>query len=1061
MVVFGDSEGAVWFGTESGLSRLQNNEWTSFSESNGLLHNQVNCIHEDNNGNIWVGHNEAGISVFDGNVWTYFEDIGAADIISDPQGNILVADNGESVDSSFIFIFNGMTWNEFVKPDQLMSDLFYDSRGTLWILGQSGISYYDGDIVQQEEVISIWWGSNELICEDINSNLYIGTFEYVKKYDGKNWEEISTWAGVNVDRVIAIEEDVFGNMIFGSGQVNEENISISVLSEGKWDIPEYLNNLEGKEVNDILAVGDSVLWIASDGAVIHIRNDFQYEFSMTADVNIIFQDHENTIWAGTRDGLYQFTGSAWVKHDVQLTECNTIAEDHDGNLWLGGSEEIIKYDGVSVQKMADIETSDIMVDTDGNIWASYQSELGVVKFDGDKWIHYADTTQLLETDYESWTDFAIDCELQNNRVYDIFEDSRGNIWFATREGIDKLAKDLWFHYGISGGLVEDNVRKIFEDSKNQMWFGTRHGISKLIPFSENVLIESKNITCTGGNDGAIDIQPEFLNPPYSYSIDGGITFTEDSLYLDIIAGEYHVIVKDGNNKIAIDDYVLLEEPESDFDILISHVSCFGLEDGSIDLTVEGDGVSPITYQWSNDSISEDISGLEAGSYTVTISYDICEFTREITVNQPDTLVPSSIVFNNCKGSSQGGADLLITGGRTPYTYAWSDGSTEEDLNQVNSGVYYVDVLDKNGCMVSDTVNIMEIGEVFDISINTSYGEYYCESSTILNVPEGYESYTWMKGNTKFSNLSTIVPDGAGSYSVSVVNASNCRSQDEIRIYNSLTYQNEEICMVTVDPATEKNMIIWNRTSEKATNRYHIYRETDVTGDYQLIGETRFSDPGQFIDMDSEPDQQSYRYKLSLIDTCGTESSQSTHHSTIHLTRNLGIGLVVNLIWSKYEGFEVATYNIWKGSGPSNLMKIGSVSGNNFTYTDQSPNLGATYYSVEVVSENSCNPTQEKSAYSSSFSNIVSVNVSGINAYGHGNDLLVSPNPFNSTTIITLPENETGYLNLYLYDITGNIIFRANDIEGPTYELHRNGLKNGMYFIMLSGSNTYLKKIIIN
>jgi len=1039
LAVLGDSKGGVWFGTNEGLSRLYNDQWTSFTEENGLLNNLVDCLHEDQDGNIWAGHEGSGMSVFDGSNWAHHEGMFVRDIINDPQGNILVAGQ-----ENVIFIYDGMTWKEGLKPGTTVYDMYYDSQGTLWMLGESGISRYDGEniIREVEEIVS--YVNNEAICEDGNSNLFFVPTNNVYKYNDMNWSLISTWTGADVEKVIAIEEDIFGNMIFASGNSGGGVNSIQVLSDEGWHMPDYLNFITDKHVYDLLSVEDSVLWITGEN-IQFVRNDFHYEFviNMVNQFRKVFKDHENTIWACSDSGLFRFTGSSWIKENVHMNSFRDIAEDHDGNLWLGGSK-VLKYDRVNAQKMVDIETSDIIVDSEGNIWISYEMAPGVAKFDGSQWTYFTDANGL-----------------HSNRVYDIFEDSRGNIWFATQNGIDKLVNGYWFHYDTSDGLVHNSVRKVFEDSKNQLWFGTQYGVSKLIPFSENVFIEVTHVTCTGGNDGAMDIQPEYLNPPYSYSIDGGLTFTDDSLYQDIIAGEYHVIVKDGNNDIAIDEFVVIEEPESDFNIVINNVSCYGMEDGSIDLTVEGDGVSPISFQWSNGPTSEDISNLAAGSYSVTISYDICEFTRDIIVKQPDTLEVSSIDYNICGGSLEGGADLIISGGNAPFTFTWSDGSTEENLDKVPQGIYYVDVMDENGCSTSDTVEILEFSESFDINIDASHGTFYCESMTVLNVPAGLESYLWVKDHKNFSDESMISPDGTGNYSVSVMNASHCRSRDTIQITNAVTYQNEKICMVTVDQSSGNNMILWNRTSGQSTNRYNIYRETEVTGAYDLIGQADFSSSGQFIDKNSFPDQQSYRYKLSLIDTCGNESSMSNHHSTIHLTRNLGVGLVVNLIWSNYEGFPVTTYNIWKGSTSTNLTKIGSVSGNNFTYTDQYPNIFQTYYAIEVVSPNQCNSGGKKSAtLSSSFSNMVSVEITGIEEQSKGYDLLAYPNPFSSSTIIKIPENETGDLNLYVVDHTGRVVFETNDLRGPTYELYREGLSSGLYILKLSGQNTYLGKLMI-
>ena len=1050
-VVMVDSEGGIWFGTDEGVSRFYDNQWTSYSDQNGLLNNHVNCLHEDIDGNIWVGHEHSGISIFYGDRWEHHENFQVADITSDPGGNVIVS---SLENNSGIFIFDGDSFTEEYASATTVYDLFFDSDGTLWTLGESSIGHYEGNDYILDLYDQQLGGMNRSICEDGNSNLYFGGCEYVYRLESGDWNKIGTWVGQDIQNVTEIQEDIFGNVILGSWN------SLNVYNDGIWSIPDYLEGFNGPWVS-LLTEEDSILWIGTSEAIHYYRNDFHYEFNMPPGniIRNLFKDSEGTVWACSDSGLYHFTGSVWMKDNVQMYYFGDLEEDREGKLWIGGSE-IKTFDGVSSQDVADIPTNDILVDSAGDVWIAYGNSRGVVRYDGDKWIHYADTLKLHPSVYESWTDFADTCGLTSNNVFDIFEDSRGNIWFATSNGVDKYSNGYWFHYDTTDGLVNQNARVIYEDSRGQLWFGTSQGVSKLIPFSETVVVLTTHVTCTGGNDGVLDIRPEFLNPPYTYSIDGGDSFSEDSLYEDLIAGEYHVIVRDGNGEIAIDDYVSVLEPESEFGIDISHVSCYGMEDGSINLTVEGDGVSPISYQWSNDSVTGDISNLAAGMYSVTISYDICEFTRDIEVKQPDSLVATSIIYNICTGSLLGGADLSVDGGTKPYSFAWSDGSLLEDLDQAGPGSYTVMITDAKGCQAVDTVEVVKLEEDFAINISASHGKYLCEDQTVLEVPDGFPYYRWLNGYTVQSDSSIFKPVKPGVYTVTVLNANNCRSQDTIEIVPARTNEFEDICMVTVEESG-KNMILWNRTPDMATNMYNIYRETEITDQYVLIGQSGFSKSGYFIDQNSNPDQQSYRYKLAVIDTCGNESKMSPHHSTIHLTRNLAVDLKVNLIWSKYEGFKVTSYNIWKGSGPSNLTNIGSVSGNNFTFTDQNPNLGITYYAVEVVSPNSCNPDGLKSTFTSSFSNIVSVDITGTGGDEWNKEFSVYPNPVGSICTITVPALETDFLDLYLYDITGRLVVHLHDLKGPEIIFRKQQLPDGLYQMKVTGNRTYSKRILIH
>src|SRR5690606_18990756 len=93
---------------------------------------------------------------------------------------------------------------------------------------------------------------------------------------------------------------------------------------------------------------------------------------------------------------------------------------------------------------------------------------------------------------------------------------------------------------------------------------------------------------------------------------------------------------------------------------VTHVTCAGDADGSIDVTVQG-GVFPYTYLWSNGLTAEDINGLSGGMYDVTvIDANSCSVTATFTVNEP-TEITSSVSGTNisCFGTSSGSAVLTV------------------------------------------------------------------------------------------------------------------------------------------------------------------------------------------------------------------------------------------------------------------------------------------------------------------------------------------------------------------------------------------------------------------
>jgi hypothetical protein len=130
--------------------------------------------------------------------------------------------------------------------------------------------------------------------------------------------------------------------------------------------------------------------------------------------------------------------------------------------------------------------------------------------------------------------------------------------------------------------------------------------------------------------------------------------------------------------------------------------CFGDANGSIDLTIV-DGVPPYSIQWSNGATSEDLSGLTAGIYTVTVT-DAINVSKSLTfeILQPAALIVSgsSVPTSDCaSGICDGSAAIEIAGGTAPYAINWSNGmSGGLEVNGLcPAEEFAVNIVDANGC----------------------------------------------------------------------------------------------------------------------------------------------------------------------------------------------------------------------------------------------------------------------------------------------------------------------------------------------------------------------------
>ncbi|HLP95073.1 MAG TPA: SprB repeat-containing protein, partial [Saprospiraceae bacterium] len=251
-----------------------------------------------------------------------------------------------------------------------------------------------------------------------------------------------------------------------------------------------------------------------------------------------------------------------------------------------------------------------------------------------------------------------------------------------------------------------------------------------------------NISCNGNTDGAIDLTVSGGRPAFTYdwSNDGPDDPDNDTQDLSsLAAGTYTVTITD-NIGCTTTVTATISEPDaiSITENSITGASCNGGSDGAIDINVTG-GTPGYTYDWSNNGLQDpdtdpqDISGLSAGTYTVTVTdAQGCIATNSFSVPGASSLslTITGITNVSCNGGSNGAIDLAVTGGTPGYTYDWSNNglqdpdSDPQDLSGLSAGTYTVTVTDANGCSstISATVNQpsalnLSITSVTDVSCN--------------------------------------------------------------------------------------------------------------------------------------------------------------------------------------------------------------------------------------------------------------------------------------------------------------------------------------------------------
>jgi gliding motility-associated-like protein len=305
-----------------------------------------------------------------------------------------------------------------------------------------------------------------------------------------------------------------------------------------------------------------------------------------------------------------------------------------------------------------------------------------------------------------------------------------------------------------------------------------------------------HITCqsAGFNNGYVDLSVAGGVAPYSYNWSNGASTQDLS---GLTEGWYRVTVTDFNGCQKTDSVRVNLPPPLTFASTLSqyngfNISCFGLTNGSVDITLTS-GEEPFIYSWTGPdgftSSSEDISGLKAGQYTLIVTdKNMCTATQIFDLTEPGKLginaaVSQSTVGNfsiNCGGGKTGFINVAAVNNAGTVNYLWSDGFIGPSRTGLGAGTYQLVMLDQNGCAAD---SLFTLTEPDSIKIAFTVKQAFCTDSPdgeisveiTGGVVAGNYNILW----SDFTNGTSITNILKGEYKIKVTDANNCVARDSV------------------------------------------------------------------------------------------------------------------------------------------------------------------------------------------------------------------------------------------------------------------------------------------
>ena len=475
--IFEDNGGEIWVGTTAGLYRYHR-KTDRFGrnakpkpESSLLGDNEITAIVEAEDGKLLIGMQNGYLGEFD--IYTgRFTQFPAFDA----EGKQLSVARIHTIfrrdmnrymigSDSGLFFFSRKNGRWSVSGDNLAEESIYrcfrDREGGIWIGTYfCGVNYLSP---RQDEILwyyddgrpeSLDGNAVSQFCDDGRGNLWIATENGgLNHFDVRN-RKFTNHTARSHNNLHALCMD-------------GDDLLIGTFSQGL----DLMNLRTGKVVNYRNVPGDSA----------SLCNDYVYA---------IFRASDGTLYVGTMSGMCTFDKRRGRFSRVKITEGRfiyDIAEDTGGNIWVAskvsgiyryspgdGTWKNYRHDELDPRSPADDRYIRVYVDTGGQVWFCGESA-GICRYDPPM---------------DGFENFGADDNLPNGIYYGVLDDSAGNLWLSSNQGILKYNPQLHTcaRYTIEDGLQSNqfNFRSSHKAGDGTFFFGGINGFNYFSPFNISV-----------------------------------------------------------------------------------------------------------------------------------------------------------------------------------------------------------------------------------------------------------------------------------------------------------------------------------------------------------------------------------------------------------------------------------------------------------------------------------------------------------------------------------------------------------------------------------------------
>ncbi len=382
-------------------------------------------------------------------------------------------------------------FDNYSTPQDFESKVYaivQDKQHYVWLGTQTGVSKFDGKVfIPYSAEDGLAQGAVRVLFLDGDDVLWMGhEGGGITRYNGRSFERLSTIDTLIRSNITSISQDQ-DNQIWITTELNGAlRVKNPREPSGFLEFEHYLKGESlGDQVFNSLATSTGDLFFMTNAGIKKYNkpgNSFEtyapkgmFTFFLTI---VMFEDHQGNLWFGTHNGGLSKLDPVSNKFTFFETRnglaCNfvtSIMEDRHGNIWVGHWKDDINAGGIS------------RISPDGNI-KIYNTSNGLhddhvwtIREDEEGNILVGTTDQGLDIyKGEKFLNFSTKDGLLHNQVNAVIEDSQGQIWFGTSQGISVYAgegkRSSFVHYTESNKFISDQIRFFKKDKNNNIWIGT-------------------------------------------------------------------------------------------------------------------------------------------------------------------------------------------------------------------------------------------------------------------------------------------------------------------------------------------------------------------------------------------------------------------------------------------------------------------------------------------------------------------------------------------------------------------------------------------------------------